>query len=374
MIAVLIGFTGWCWYYGPPHWLPDGPGVFKKEVKTTKPGDPEALFVGMHMCDKKPKPLTVSKSAAPFFKQEDESWAKASYAKADDAEFAKARTCGVTIEQCGAAITSEVSILNVFELLAMPDGKDLTPGAFNEWANLLQQKTAGGWVSQGYAYGDVVLGSVNQLSSEIHKARPEARTIRYLKTIEFNEAIVRSELKAGRPVLLQLPGHWVAAVNTDGDKILINDPYYTSRKSLDDYKDVKVASMALFEVSNDLGEVIITAPATMRIKATNSKKQIAGSLNTDAAAAAKESAQPSIPGAYWSSRPGWRDPSCVESPPPPDSGTVQIVLPGAKDDYSIDVVDSKGGAASAVIHSYDATGKLTITNVEKDGPANVALS
>ncbi|HXU23521.1 MAG TPA: FHA domain-containing protein, partial [Tepidiformaceae bacterium] len=206
----------------------------------------EAPYAGVHMCDKdktktaKPEPASA---AAPLFEQNDPQWGKDVYAKANDTTFGP-DWCGTIMDQCGAAITSLATAMNLFQLTVMPDGSDLTPKSLNTWANLQSTKGSKGWVSQGYVNGDVVWTLVNQLSEEIAKAHPGARVIRFAGIGTGSDAEVRSELKAGRPVILQIPGHWITAVGFDGDKILINDPYYRDRKTLDFYAG-KVESSVL---------------------------------------------------------------------------------------------------------------------------------
>ena len=81
-----------------------------------------------------------------------------------------------------------------------------------------------------------------------------------MRTGSGSEDEIRAELNAGRPVILEVPGHWIAAVGLDGDQILINDPFYRDRKTLDVYKG-KVRSSVHYEPSSDLvGR--ITAPGT----------------------------------------------------------------------------------------------------------------
>ena len=46
---------------------------------------------------------------------------------------------------------------------------------------------------------------------------------------------IRRDLAAGRPVVLEVPGHYIAAVGLDGDVIRINDPFYADRTTLDAY-------------------------------------------------------------------------------------------------------------------------------------------
>lgn len=345
----------------------------------TAKANAEAAYAGVHMCDRnnavaaaKPSVAAGGGSAAPLFAQTNPAWAKDEYAKAKDPEFGP-DWCGTTIEQCGCALTSVATVMALFSLLTMPDGGELTPATVNAWFNTQATKTNRGWVSRGYAYGDVVWTSVNELSGEIAKTKPGSPTIRFVRTGSGTEGEIRSELQAGRPIILEVPGHWIAAVGLDGDKILINDPYYADRRTLDVYKG-KVKSSVLFEQSNDLSGFVITVPKSERLKVTNKAGQVVGTLNTGTEQQVKESVQVGIDGAYYSTKDAWRDPTCVESPPRPGDGTIQIFLPGNKDDYKIEVLSPDGGPTTVAFHRYDKNGKYSFETKDNTGPAVIAAS
>ena len=367
LLMVAVG-AALFWKFG----LDDGGG--------TAVANAEAAYAGVHMCDKKEdvkvaaaKPAAAGGgSAAPLFAQNNPAWADNEYAKAKDPEFGP-DWCGSTIEQCGCALTSVATVMALFNLLTMPDGGELTPASVNAWFNTQATKTNHGWVSRGYAYGDVIWTSVNELSGEIAKAKPGSPTIRFVRTGTGTEGEIRSELQAGRPIILEVPGHWIAAVGLDGDKILINDPYYADRRTLDVYKG-KVKSSVLFEQSNDLSGFVITVPKSERLKVTDKAGNVVGTLNTGTDKEVTESVQLGIPGAYYSSKDAWRDPTCVESPPRPGDGTIQIFLPGNKDDYKIEVLSPDGGPPTAAFHRYDKNGNYSFESKDNTGPAVIAAS
>ncbi len=362
-------------------------------AKTASAEDP---YAGVHMCDKSDAKasqdqknqsaaaapsssgsaqypggakalIDPSGNGAPFFAQNNALWGKQEYAKAADAEFGP-DWCGTTIEQCGCAMTSVTTIRGLFEILTMPDGQALTPKTVNDWFNLEARKTPRGWVSQGYIYGDVIWTAANQLSGEIARAHPGSRTIRFVRTGSGSDEEIRNELKAGRPIVLEVPGHWIAAVGLDGDKILINDPYYRDRKTLDVYAG-KVKSSVLFEPSDDLSAVVFTAPADVRFRITDKQGRVVGTLDTGSAEDAEKAAVNQIPGASYSSREAWRDPSCVESAPPVGAGTNQVILPGKKEDYKIEIIDTEKKKTSVAVHTYDKNGTPSISTIENSGSA-----
>jgi hypothetical protein len=347
-------------------------------TKTVTAANPEAAYAGVHMCDKSNPPKVTPAapagggSGAPTFAQNNPQWFKVEYARAADPEFGGTDWCGTTIEQCGCAMTSVATIMAIFNIVTMPDGSELTPKTVNDWFNQDAVKTSRGWVSQGYVFGDVIWTSANELSAEIAKTRPGSPTIRFARTGTGSDDEIRSELKAGRPIVLEVPGHWIAAIGLQGDTILINDPYYGNRRTLDAYKG-KVKSSVLFEPSNDLSGVAITVPRDLRVRVTDTSGKVVGTLNTGTGDELKASVQTGITGASYSSRDAWRDPTCVESPPKPGDGTTTILLPGNRQDYKIEVLNPAGGGTSVAIHSYDRNGNSALTEQDSQGPLVMAI-
>lgn len=374
LAAAAAFWVSWIYRDQIPTWIP-----WSTKTTAVAPGNPEAAYAGVHMCDKskeerdkllaKVKPLLPGTTGAPLFAQNNPLWAKETYAKADDPEFGP-DWCGTTIEQCGCAMTSVATIMAVFQILTMPDGSELTPETVNAWFNTDARKTSRGWVSKGYIYGDVIWTAANELSGQIAKAHPGTPTLRFAGFGVGSDEEIRAELQAGRPIVLEVPGHYIAAVALDGDKILINDPYYADRKTLDAYKG-KVLSSVKFEPSNDLAAVAITVPKDLRVRVLDKQGKIVGSLNTD------ETTSPApvgITGAYLSSRDAWRDPTCVESPPPAGAGTTTIFLPGNREDYRIEVLNPSAGGTSVAIHSYDQNGDGFVETRDSTGPSVIGMS
>jgi hypothetical protein len=383
LLLAAIAVGGWLsWVHRDrlPSWVPWAEESGGKGGGATAEG--EAAFAGVHMCDKdenerpsvKPLELPGGSTGAPYFAQNNPAWAGVEYAKAKDPEFGP-DWCGTTIEQCGCAMTSVTTIMAIFNILTMPDGSELTPEAVNAWFNNEARKTSRGWVSRGYIYGDVIWTAANELSAEIARSRPGSTTIRFVRFGTGSEEEIKAELQAQRPIILEVPGHYIAAVGLDGDKILINDPYYADRKTLDVYKG-KVKSSVLFEPSNNLSGVVITVPKDLRVRVVNVKtNQVVGTVTN-------EPAKEEIDGAWLSTRNAWRDPTCVESPPPPGAGTTSIYLPGVRDDYRIEVLNPGGGGSTIAIHSYDQNGNAEVTTEDATGtlvmsmaydPANAAV-
>ncbi len=301
-------------------------------------------------------------NGAPFFAQNDPRWGGQEYARSLELPNGK-DWCGSTIEQCGCAMTSVSVMLALYDLVKMPDGEPLNPKTLNDWFNGDATKTDRGFVSRGYIYGDVIWTAANELSGEIAKTNPNATTVRFAGTGDGSEDDIRGQLTAGHPVVVEVPGHWIAAVGIDADtnQILINDPFYRDRKTLDAYKG-KVRSSVHYEPSKDLSSVVITAPADVKFRVTDKSGRV---VNTgDGTIEQPADVINQIPGASVSSRAAWRDPTCIEKAPPTGAGTNQVVLPGSADDYVIEILGTGGEPGSVAIHTYGKDGEASISTIE----------
>ncbi|MEO8540740.1 MAG: FHA domain-containing protein, partial [bacterium] len=349
--------------YAGVHLCTDANAKAKQEAKnaqaaTDKPNS-NAVVVGPTDAG---RPLfgEVDKNGAPFFAQNDARWATQEYARSTQLPAGR-DWCGTTIEQCGCAMTSVSVMLALYDLLQMPDGTPLSPKALNDWFNGSARQTDRGWVSRGYIYGDVIWTAANELSGEIKKQNPNARTVRFVRTGSGSEDEIKNELRAGRPVVLEVPGHWIAAVGLDGDQILINDPFYRDRKTLDVYAG-KVRSSVLFEPSSDLSAIVVTAPADVKFRITDKEgRVVATGTGTEVSAS---DAINQIPGASVSAKKAWRDPTCIEKAPPEGAGTNQISLPGNPDDYKVEIIGTGDKAGTVDIHTYGKDGTSSISTIE----------
>ncbi|MBE0611025.1 MAG: Ig-like domain repeat protein, partial [Dehalococcoidia bacterium] len=299
-------------------------------------------------------------NGAPFFAQSDPRWSSVEYARSTELPNGK-DWCGTTISQCGCAMTSVAVMLALYNVVTLPDGQPLTPQSLNAWFNGDARRTDRGWVSRGYIYGDVIWTAANELSGEIARANPGTPTVRFVRTGTGSEDEIRAELRAGHPIILEVPGHWIAAVGLDGDTILINDPFYRDRTTLDAYKG-KVRSSVLYETSADLSAVVLTAPADVKFKVTDRQGRVVSTGDTADGGSGEPVNQ--IPGASFSAHRAWRDPTCIEKAPPTGAGTNQIMLPGSRDDYTIEILGTGDQTGSIAIHTYGRDGTGSIATIE----------
>lgn len=368
--AIALGlWLSWIYRDEMPGWVPWS----TKDDEAAAANGAEAAYEGVHMCDKPaderpviaPTEVPGGGSGTPLFAQNNPTWAKVEYARAGDPEFGP-DWCGTTIEQCGCAMTSVATVMAIFNIVTMPDGSELTPQTVNAWFNEEARKTSRGWVSKGYIYGDVIWAAANELSGQIARSRPGSTTIRFAGFGSGTEDEVREQLQAGRPVVLEVPGHFVAAVGLDDDgTVLLNDPYYPDRNTYAAYEG-KVKKSVLFELTNDLSGVVITVPKDLKVRVVDSAGQVVGTVNTDPPAQ-------DISGAWFDTRDAWRDPTCIESPPPAGAGTTSIYLPGSPADYRIEVVNPAGGGTSVAIHSFDRNGNAALETQDSTGQLVMSL-
>lgn len=319
--------------------------------------------------------------AGPLFAQNATTWGREEYDHGARQDIG----CGTTIEQCGCAMTSVATVLELFQVVSTPDGTDLNPSTLNDWFNQGAKLTTGGWVSQGYVFGNVVWTAINgwtptvvqggeggqavstELAPRAETAPEEPKGIRFKGWGAGSEEEIRAELKAGRGVVVEVPGHYVAAYALQDDTILINDPYYADRTTLDAYAG-RVKSARLFEPSDDMRSLMVTVPAGNRVELKDSRGRKVGTLGGDDPVAAEQNAASEIPGAVYHFEEAWRDPTCTERAPPPGSGTASIFIPlPEKGIYTVEVIDPNGKSTSAAVFVSDVKGKRKMETHEGDG-------
>ncbi|HXH22838.1 MAG TPA: C39 family peptidase [Dehalococcoidia bacterium] len=344
----------------------------------------EAKYDGVHLCSPSqraaaeaaatrapsPRPTATRVPTAdgaadepPLFAQNDPVWGNQEYDHGAKQDVG----CGRTIAECGCAMTSVATVLRLFNVVNTPEGAGLNPSSLNGWFNQNAQLTTSGWVSQGYQYGNVVWTAVNNLTAAL--PAENAKPLRYKGWGNGSEAEVRSELEAGRPVILEVPGHFIAAVGLQGDQILINDPFYRDRTTLASYRG-RVKSSRLFQPSEDRRALLISVPANMRVRVTDPQGRVVGTLTGGSPAEAEKSAQSQIPGATYRFEEAWRDPTCTERPPPDGAGVNTIFIPNPeKGIYKVEVVNPGGDDSASVVYAYDINGRLKMET--RSGGRNV---
>ncbi len=178
-----------------------------------------------------PTPLIRDQAAPPLFSQNQGPWAETEYDHHTQ-QAPQHAWCGTSIAQCGCAMTSLGNVLSLFNIVSTPDGDQLDPGTLDSWLGRDAQLTEGGWISKGYFYGDVVWTDIATYTAKLQATNPDAVRLRFRGRGSGSVEEIRAELEAGRPVILAVPRHFIAAIGLDGDDIILQDPFYPDRTRL----------------------------------------------------------------------------------------------------------------------------------------------
>jgi hypothetical protein len=331
-------------------------------VHLCAPSQQEAATVAAGKDGSPPTPsgnldLEPSRTKGPLFAQNASAWGGEEYDHGAEQDVG----CGQTIAQCGCAMTSVATILALFQLMTTPDGQELNPSTLNGWFNEGAQLTNGGWVSQGYAYGNVVWTAVNNFSAAI-PGLERGQSVRFSGWGSGDENEIRDQLRKGNKVSIEVPGHYVAGIGLQGDTILINDPAYADRVTLDAYAG-RVRSSRIYEPSTDLSGIMISVPADQKVQIKDSQGRVVGTLGGGDPEDRQKSAKLDIPGAQYHFEEAWRDPTCTERPPRPGQGVNSIFIPNPADgNYTVEVLGARDTAV--VVYLYDKSGNLRMITRE----------
>jgi hypothetical protein len=322
---------------------------------------------------------------ARLFFQHEATWGNVEYARSTELATG-ADWCGTTIAQCGCAMTSVANVLALFDIVATPDGQELDPNSYNAWLNRDARLTPSGWISAGYFLGDVVWTDIQAFTAARHRDDPTVPLIRYRGVGNASRDELVSELRAGRPVVLQLQGHFVAAVGlvepeTRDDaaggyapiafqqpEIVIHDPFYPERTRYEDIEPFLISSR-LFEVTDNVSGILVMAPADTPIIVRDEDGNEAGNLGAGIDLGGIASGAPAeIPGAAVRFEQQWRDPTCSERLPPPDAaGNVSVFLPLAEPGRYTVEAQHPGTETCITVYRYDNEGNVEIEIVCSSG-------
>lgn len=147
-----------------------------------------------------------------LFKQSDPLWAEQEY------DSATRWSQNPTIRRWGCALTSMAMILRYHGLTQLPDGSDLTPATLNAWL----KSQADGYLGEGALNWLAVTRLTKQLSDQ--QGTP---ALEYRAVSGSDLATAQQEISAQKPVVLQLPGHFVVGDTVLPADIGIKDPAYT---------------------------------------------------------------------------------------------------------------------------------------------------
>ena len=163
-----------------------------------------------------PTPVPQEKNLhVSLWKQSDPTWKFSEY---DHASLWAAGDA-ITMQRWGCAVTSMAMILRYYGMTTLPDGQLLTPLTLNNWLKAQRD---------GFING----GSVNWLA--VTRLTREISSILGTPKLEYAWisnalATAKNEITNNRPVIMQLPGHFLVGdgIPVDNSTILIKDPAYT---------------------------------------------------------------------------------------------------------------------------------------------------
>lgn len=272
------------------------------------------------------------KLAVPLYKQHDSRWANQEYDSAKDWSRKS------TIQRWGCALTSMVMILQYHGISQLPDGTNLNPATLNVWLN--DQKD--GYIGEGLLNWMAVTRMTHQVSKKNEGKTP---ALEYKRIAGKKENAIK-ELKKDKPVILQLPGHFLVAsgYNQDQTDLFIKDPAYNYNLFSQHEKDKKkLQSVTTFTPSHtDLSYLLIVHDPAIEVAVTNTALQPLPDLQTYAEfiddAELTSSAQTKV--------------KIIHELPQPGNGEYLIRING---NVSNEILDDL-----VKIYTYDVDGEVTI--------------
>lgn len=206
-----------------------------------------------------PSPTPISTPAPtpspinfPYYSQRDSRWKNDIY---DHAKKWAPRN--PTFERWGCGVTAASMILNYHGITKLPNGKLANPGNLNAWL----KNQADGFVRGGQVNWSAI-SRATKLISLTNPFLPKLENTYLGKSLQK----LKTELQNNRPVILEEPGHFVAAYQWNSNtNIDIADPFYEQRNKLSSYGNTFV-SMRTFKPSfTDLSYILITADSDITI-------------------------------------------------------------------------------------------------------------
>lgn len=187
--------------------------------------------------------------------QNDPLWGSQMYDSAQ--EWAETYGNKHSIADWGCNLTAQTMVLQFYGITTLPDGTPLTPLSLNNW--LL--------TDNGYYEGTGLIKqtSVSRLSAVI---APEYATpkLEYSYTADNPVNTARAEIEQGRPVIIELEGHFVVGYGlTNSGDILIHDPSYEIKQLQDHHLPVK-SVRAYYPTHSDLSSVVFSSASPFSVQ------------------------------------------------------------------------------------------------------------
>jgi hypothetical protein len=250
-----------------------------------------------------------------------------------------------TISQAGCALTSLVMVTNFWKAITTPDTNEPTnPSSLNRWL-----KDNDGY---GTNSGRLIWSKIDAFSSKMHFVKDPATISCATTNIAHCQNILDQDLAAGRPVIIDVDGHFVVAKGRTNNTWYINDPLNKTVQFLNHYNN-RIFGLRRFEPgpAATLSSLNISAKSPVDLLITDGQGRKTG-FDPITQAAYNE-----IPESlYYSER--------IDNDETGEKGlTVKVLHLGAPENatHTLQVIGTDLGSYELEFHSSDINGKSTIT-------------
>lgn len=152
-------------------------------------------------------------------------WAEQTYAEGRGNLGPEEERCGLTIKECGCAITSAVMILRYFNIKSAVNSEDVNPLNLNNWLN----------ENNGYiAYGDLDWPKISEYSKILPLG---SARLRYDGRKDFKDSVTLNDyLKIDNPVIIKNSqlGHFLIVDGKLDGTYTVKDPFWYNTRKLDE--------------------------------------------------------------------------------------------------------------------------------------------
>lgn len=191
-----------------------------------------------------PSPTPASLNV-PDLKQFSPSWGEDEYNNAstwypDDPSIAR----------WGCVVTSAAMVLQYY-------GHTTDPGGLDEWLS----SEPDGYIRNGLTNW-LAISRYTAIQNEVNSSYP---ILEYERFQGADTATLSAELRAGHPVILGEPGHFVTATGEQDSTFFINDPAYTDRPTLESYGNAFTSFSRYKPTATNLSAILLVVDGDTQI-------------------------------------------------------------------------------------------------------------
>lgn len=189
----------------------------------------------------------------PVFKQTNPAWDQ------DEYDSATAWDTTPTIGRWGCALSSLAMILNYYDISKLPDNTELNPQTLNNWL----KSQPDGYIGEGF-----VNWIAGMRLAKIMNPILDTTKLEYKRFDVDPITKAETEIASNKPVVLQIPGHFLIGHDLEDEDILITDPAFDY--SLFSQHQKELISIRTFTPSNtDLSYILITHNSELNLQFTD---------------------------------------------------------------------------------------------------------